>query len=327
MAVPNKMALNDLLFGPVAAVQIPEVLEAEIKIVEQPLKELPEVMPAQNAVATVDTSERIDFNRHLETVSQLVIDQAQLSQDTTINDIAALEMGEVRVGSYMNAITNMLGVTHLADIISADDVKFKRRDEMEVLNPLLQSYKAAARSSNRVVSYLARQLDRNVDAIEELEQEGIHVTDLTDYALTTNNKELEKSLKRVPPDGDEEVANLDYRRNPDRILANIGHLHMAFDGAVDSVNKITGGMEKLLQLDRYSGSKPWGNMRAGGAISSGAGASQVRKLSAAVRPALEDNSSGSGGPGISGGVNNNEPREISAEELMELALRAQRTEF
>jgi len=166
-------------------------------------------------VATIPTSltdvATIDFEKVFITAVEILSDQAMLNKDPSQVDLKELETSRARADNLLSAIGGVIKISHQVDIISAERDKFKRSDELNILNSLRRSCEDSALA-----------LEDNAKLARE--------------RLT----EMMEDPKDVKP---EEISSVQ-----DVLHSNI-----------DAGQKLIGSISRLIQLERMSGNRPWGN--------------------------------------------------------------------
>lgn len=321
MQQPKKMNIGDILsdtkkeFGEMWEEEYPPEEEAEkpepTVEVPQPPAQMPEVRKNQAPESA------IDYETYMRKAVELFKSQMQLGENPGVVDIASLELSEAKANSFLNALNNIISVGHLTTLVEADGMKFERAREMEAMNPLLRSFSVAANSSERVVGYISRQMDRTIDKIEDLERSGVFLRNTVCAPIDMGKSRKGDEGGRFVGDAELLGAAMDPENDPNMLLGHVGNLHSAFTGAVDNLTKITEGVSKVINLERSSGGRPMGNSRIG-IPSSGAGGS-LRRLGGGGGAAARANQA----LGAIAGDIGSAPREMSSAELMEI-LRRQR---
>lgn len=309
--------------------------------------------PKQGPVQEVHKSNgkgNVDFSGVLEKAMELFKEQAQMGTDGKLMGLAEIELSEARANAFLNAITNTLSVSHLTNLAEAEGTQFKRRDEMSVYNPMLHSFAVASHSVERRMDYVARQMGRTMDRLEDYEAEGVYLDSLGSLESLVGGSAGGGRKTGAPTTQDwesglgdsgsggiggggfsereyvnkyGEVKEFEPGRKPNELMLHLDGLQYLFDKTLGNMSMITTSIDKLVQSERYSGSRPWGNSRAGiPSLNQPSGAGRiVQRLEKNVTEAakLSGGGSGSGADGGSGA----RVREIGMAELGDIILRQQ----
>ncbi len=168
--------------------------------------------------STIEPSD-IDFRSLFQKATALIKEQSLIDTDPSKITLRGMELSKAKANAMLEALHNIVLVTHTAEILGADSQKFKRADEMNVLTPLLRSFSHAAMASEKSMSILVKKLE-----------------------------DAEESMKI-------ESGSLEEEETKSRIL---NYIQQAYGACVDNNNKVVAGMARLIQLERFSQNRPWG---------------------------------------------------------------------
>lgn len=161
----------------------------------------------------------IDFRSLFKQAAALIQEQSLINVDPNTISLKSMELSKAKANSLLEALHNVTLVTHSAEILNADSQKFKRVDEMSVLNPLLKAFGQAAVVGENSMRILVKKLE-----------------------------EAEASMKI-------ESGSLEEEETKARIL---NYMQEAYGMCIDNLNKIVAGSARLIQLERFSQGRPWG---------------------------------------------------------------------
>lgn len=185
----------------------------------------------------------LNFTEAYGTIMGLIRDQAMLDPGATdVANLKSLQLSRAKVQSYLEAVFNVVQLSHLHEIVESDKQKFKRKEEMDVLNPILRSLKAAAIAGEKSLIYLTKKLDVALEALE-------NPVEITDEDREENSITFQEHLAQT-----EMVASI----------------QAAYTAALENVNRVIAGLTRAIQLERFSGGRPWGNKSSVDLGSSGA---------------------------------------------------------
>lgn len=246
---------------------------------------------------------QLNVGNALEKAKHLILEQAQLDERGEDVTMEELELRQSKTDSFLNGINNSLHISHLATIAEADHLKFKRQKEMEAMNPLMDAYVVASSVVNRKINYVARQMSKTMENLENLEREGVYMDRLgtADNILNTSmaSGPVKKRGRKKRKDGDDiedsdfepdagrgdldyaedarfdsrvaeeyvtlsgEVKQFEPGMKPSELLLHVEGLQYVFDRSVANANHIGEGLKKIIELERFSGARPYGNSRVG----------------------------------------------------------------
>lgn len=157
-----------------------------------------------------------DFRTLYETAMSLFSQQAtQALKNNNEVDLKDIELTKAKANSFLDAINNVMAVKHELDVASAEKHKFKRKDELELLNNL------------RIVSTIQSEV------------------------CVKNAEYIRKKVYSVYDNAEARGEEVDVQE--------LGTLNNILESNIDSSNKITAQSARLIQLERFSGSRPWGS--------------------------------------------------------------------
>ena len=203
----------------------------------------------------------IDFKKVAEKAVELFADQSLIKKDADKVTLKDIELSKSKANTFLDSLAGLVEVQHKIDLISTYNQGFKRSDELEILNSLRE-----------IVSIQTKELKRNMEIARGQQDHLI------------------KALERC--EDDEEGQD-----KREQLTVHIGLLRDTIRESVDTGQKLISSTNRLIQLERYSGGKSWGN-----------------KPSATSNIKLIDMDSGEEGKG---GVKK-PPRAISADEMSDI---------
>lgn len=164
----------------------------------------------------------VDYQKIFKKALTLFTDQA--SSDEKV-DLSQIELTRAKANSFLEGLSNIVSVQHEIDIISAEKARFKRTDELRILNNLRQQCEAHSEVGKKMMEII---LVRMNDMQEQMAQ-GLPI----------------------------EVEDLSLLQN-------------LLEQNIDSTNKVIVSTSRIIQLERFSGSRPWGSRGSGASKSIGA---------------------------------------------------------
>lgn len=178
-----------------------------------------------------DIAPAIDFRHSYDQLVGLIREQTLMDKNPDTADLKSISLTRAKAQSFLDAVFNIVQASHLYEIIENDKSKFRRADEMAVMSPILRSLRVAAIAGEKSLTYLTGKLDVALEAMEN----PVEVTE-EDRQLTS--KQMQKHLVQT------------------EMIAAIQTAHTA---ALENINRIVTGLTRVIQLERFSGARPWGN--------------------------------------------------------------------
>lgn len=214
----------------------------------------------------------IDFRSSYDQLVELIRDQAMIGKNPDTASMQSLALTRAKAQNFLDAVFNIVQASHLHEIVENDKYKFRRADEMAVMQPMLRSLQVAAISGEKSLRFLTAKLDVALAAMED-------PYEVTEEDKRQDNKTMQKHLLQT------------------EMIAAIQAAHTA---ALENINRIVSGLTRVIQLERFSGARPWGN-KASITFSGG-----------------EEGGKGNGGDGggVGGGKEVRKNRQLSPEEIM-----------
>ena len=180
------------------------------------------------------------------------------SRRSNIEKLEKLELVKAKSDSLLDAVSNIQKIRHELEIMAESEGSFRRGVELDLLGELLESCRMQARISKKMGDRISARIDELLDVVSGGGGVGV-------------GEEGELSIESAK-------AELDM-------------LNMALDINIDKTNKIISSSAKLIELERKSGSRPWGarsgaeiqknttfNIRALESMNGGAGMSEMERL-------------------------------------------------
>lgn len=149
----------------------------------------------------------LDFKKMFDSAMDLFSEQALGAKNS--KSIRQLELTKAKVNSFNNSIDNITALSHTLEIMGADKDRFRRQDELNILNNLRTQCELQSRIG------------------------------LANMAMVQDKLKI--------------ILESD---NPD--VEEIASLQGVLDANIDSSNKVIAAVSRLIQLERYSGNRPWG---------------------------------------------------------------------
>lgn len=94
-----------------------------------------------------EDKETIDYQNLLKQAAKIFASQAGL--DGKDKDLTQIETDKARANNLVDAISNALTMSHSLDLLQAEDKRFKRGDELTLLNSLFNTCKVQAHMAHK----------------------------------------------------------------------------------------------------------------------------------------------------------------------------------
>lgn len=165
-----------------------------------------------------------DFQAMLTKASQLLGEQAMMGAAANgRQDLKTLELNKAKATNFLDAINGIIEVKHQVELLAAQEKSFKRSDELDVLNMLMNTCRIQAKGIAKTLVLARKRINVLIKAASKEDisrEESVQIT--------------------------EEIA----------ILQNV------LTASVDTTQKQIAAFSRLVQLERLSGNRPWAVSRA-----------------------------------------------------------------
>lgn len=199
----------------------PEIkrVEAEVQATKKKAGRPRKVKADENLPAVKEEGEIVAADGAMEISTKLVFKKAMSNFfDQAIKmdskNLADVELGNAKSTSFVEALGTLPAISHELEIIGAEEYKFKRKDELEILNALKAQCLTQVQAEDQTIALIQAKLADLVENVEEATPESI--------SMLQNALELSRG----------------------------------------STSRMVKTFEQLIQLERKSGSRPWGQNKA-----------------------------------------------------------------
>ena len=124
---------------------------------------------------TLNDVANIDFDKVFKKALELLSDQAMLGQDTKNISIKDLEISRSKVNNFLSAIGGILEISHQVELLSAEKDKFRRKDELTILNSLRRCCEMSAKTLEGNMKLTQGKLNALEADINEVSPESIAI--------------------------------------------------------------------------------------------------------------------------------------------------------
>jgi hypothetical protein len=115
----------------------------------------------------------INFEEILTEAVTLFAQQALITRDSETVTLKDLQLAKGKADNFLSSISNMLEISHSVDLLSAEKYKFRRADELKLLNNLREQFNEAAEFSRESMKFCKDGLTRIQN---KMQQEGYAIT-------------------------------------------------------------------------------------------------------------------------------------------------------
>lgn len=132
----------------------------------------------------------IDFDGVMEKACEIFGGQALLDKKASEITLKDLEIGKAKANNFLDAVQGILEIGHQVEIMSADQNKFKRQDELDILHSLLRSVSKISGTLEKTIDVITKKIDRML----ELEEVDIEEVTLLQGMLQVNIDSTQKVI-------------------------------------------------------------------------------------------------------------------------------------
>lgn len=101
-----------------------------------------------------------DYRAIAEKAMEMFKDQSLLTKDKNEVTIKDLETSRLKSNNFLEAMGGMLDFTHKIELLSADDMKFKRKDELSLLNNLRKTCELQAEGVHKTLQVAIKRIEQ-----------------------------------------------------------------------------------------------------------------------------------------------------------------------
>lgn len=163
----------------------------------------------------------IDFEGVFTEAVAIFAEQALMTKDAGDIDIKALQLSKAKADNFLAAIGGMTEISHKVELLAAEKYKFKRIDELNLLNSLRRQFEQATSFSAQTIDLCATRLNDLVERMGTNDMSSIQIED----------------------------------------LEKLGALQGSMENAINTLNTISLGAGKLIKTERESGGRSMGNTK------------------------------------------------------------------
>lgn len=168
---------------------------------------------SDNGVAVIP-GHVVNFSQMFEQAMELFAEQALLTKGAKSAKLADIELTKAKADSFLNAVSNLISISHQMDLVAEEKNRFQRKDELHLLNTLREICTKQAEAAKKTMDLISDKLEKCYEDPKSFRAEDVVM------------------------------------------------FHNLLEASIDSTQKIIASSSRLIQLERNSGSRPWG--RAGG---------------------------------------------------------------
>lgn len=189
-----------------------------------------------NEITIKDTNElvsAIDYSKAWEKSMSIIKDLVDIDEDASLTDI---EVTKERAQAFITALDNITIVKHYEEILPNLNLSFSRKTELEGLQGLLDSYNISIAIAKKNMNFLMKRME-----------------DVLDYDIDLQEVYEDSS----DPEDDEEDKKLKKIKMQLEITSMYQQL---YSQSLQNINKAATGLAKVIEIERKSGGRPWGNI-------------------------------------------------------------------
>jgi len=158
----------------------------------------PEEISVSTAVMSLTDVANMDFREVFKKAVDIFSDQAMLSKDVSEITIKDLEISKAKANNFLDAIAGILELSRQVDILSAEKYKFKRVDELEILNSLRRTIALQAKSLEKNAFVAQSQLDIMINDPLSTDPEKLAlVQSVLNSSIDVGNKLITSTAKLI----------------------------------------------------------------------------------------------------------------------------------
>lgn len=119
----------------------------------------------------------LNFTTLYDKALKVFSEQAMMGAEGTDIDVAALKKSKMKSENFLDAVAGILEIAHKVDLLEAQKDKFKRVDELRILNSLRTQFEKSAEFSDQILDscrgqleHLMREMETGVLDLENIEK-------------------------------------------------------------------------------------------------------------------------------------------------------------
>jgi hypothetical protein len=184
--------------------------------------ELVVAMQEQRGISPSIGTSAVDFSEMYSQSVKIFSEQARLAASPDKLNLMDLQVSRTRTENFLNAISGMLEIADKVELLGAEKFKFKRIEELAVLNSLMDRYSSAT-----------IYVKKNMDLCQ---------------------KELGVLYAKMEDDGEDSGLTEDD-------INKMSTLQRFMEQSIDMIKKLSDGTGKLIETERKSGGRKMGDDR------------------------------------------------------------------
>lgn len=130
-------------------------------------------MSKELALSSVVTSlgdvAQMDFSKVFDKAIEVFSSQAMLDKPASEVTIKDLEISKAKANNFLDAIAGIIEISHQVEVLSAEKEKFRRQDELDILNSLRRTIAIQSKALEKNAHIAAQQLEHISSQMEDAE--------------------------------------------------------------------------------------------------------------------------------------------------------------
>jgi len=139
----------------------------------------------------------MDFEKVFHKAVEIFSDQMMLEKDPNEITVKDLEVSKAKANNFLDAIAGVLEISHQVEVLSAEKDKFKRSDELRVLNSLRRSTEKCALGLESTISMAQERLEMLMQDISQADPEKIAMLQAVLNSCVETGQKLIGSMSRL----------------------------------------------------------------------------------------------------------------------------------
>jgi hypothetical protein len=115
----------------------------------------------------------IDFSKVFEKAIEIFSDQAMLDKSVSDITIKDLEISKAKANNFLDAIAGVIEISHQVDVLSAERDKFRRKDELAILNSMRRTVATQTEALEKNAMIASAQLSKMMETPETIDAERL----------------------------------------------------------------------------------------------------------------------------------------------------------
>lgn len=108
---------------------------------------------------SLDAGQVIDYKGVLNEAVRVFSDQALITKNSDNVTLKDLQLAKGKAENYLSAVAGLIEISHKVELLTAEKDKFKRVDELRLLNNLRNQFEKAASFSDKLMDMCMSQLE------------------------------------------------------------------------------------------------------------------------------------------------------------------------